>query len=134
MEPHTSAHGRLLSPRRVATEPLPLQPPRRSLSVSSASSSRSTVPSGSSLKTLDESIETLFDHPSVKIIAFTSSQRSSSFGAPDFFAEPKPGSLPASSKLERTLAVGMLCPVAPETLSPRAPPPPPRRCGQNSIR
>lgn len=106
MEPHTSAHGRLLSPRRVATEPLPLQPPRRSLSVSSASSSRSTVPSGSSLKTLDESIETLFDHPSVKIIAFTSSQRSSSFGAPDFFAEPKPGSLPASSKLERTLAVG----------------------------
>ncbi|KAI4592486.1 hypothetical protein KJ359_011184 [Pestalotiopsis sp. 9143b] len=105
MEPHTSAHGRLLSPRRVATEPLPLQSPRRSLSVSSASSSRSVAPSGSSLKTLDESIETLFDHPSVKIIAFTSSQRSSSFGAPDFFAEPKPGSLPASSKLERTLAV-----------------------------
>ncbi|ETS84049.1 hypothetical protein PFICI_05925 [Pestalotiopsis fici W106-1] len=119
MGPHpsssSSAHGRLLSPRRVATEPLPLQPPRRSMSVSSASSSRSLAASASSAsaaaavaapRNSDESIETLFDHPSVKIIAFTSSQRASSFGASDFLAEPKPGSLPASSKLERTLAVG----------------------------
>ncbi|KAF3015389.1 hypothetical protein E8E14_012460 [Neopestalotiopsis sp. 37M] len=77
------------------------------MSVSSASSSRSFASSAATAsRAPDESIETLFDHPSVKIIAFTSSQRASSIGASDLFAEPKPGSLPASSKLERTLAVG----------------------------
>ncbi|KAH6652093.1 inheritance of peroxisomes protein 1-domain-containing protein [Truncatella angustata] len=102
MEAQVSVDTRFLHPRRVATEPAPLQPLRRSLSVSSTSSRSGFL---GAPKLPDESIETLYNHPSVKIIAFTTSQRTS-FAAPQFPDEPAPGSLPPSSQLERTIAVG----------------------------
>ncbi|KAK6080043.1 hypothetical protein SCUP234_05399 [Seiridium cupressi] len=101
MEAPSSMSIRLPRPRRVATEPPPFQPLQRSLSVSSTSSRPGTL--GAS-RLPDESIETLYNHPSVKIIAFTSSQRT--LGGSDFLAEPKPGSLSPYSQLERTIAVG----------------------------
>jgi hypothetical protein len=113
MEPPTPAHNDLPPPRRVATEPTPFPPPRRSLSVSSTSSRAGSL---SGLRQPDESIETLFSHPMTKIIAFTSSQRPS-FAGSGSLAEPKPGSLPASSQLERTIAVGMLSPTPPPNIA-----------------
>ncbi|KAI1856485.1 uncharacterized protein JN550_013798 [Neoarthrinium moseri] len=101
MEAASSSTARFPAPRRVATEPAPFAP-RRSLSVSSTSSRPGT---SSGPKGGDESIETLYNHPSVKIIAFTSSQRPS-YGGATLFEDPKPGSLPASTQLERTIAVG----------------------------
>ncbi|KAH8653311.1 inheritance of peroxisomes protein 1-domain-containing protein [Xylariales sp. PMI_506] len=87
-------------PRRVATEPTVFPTPRRSLSVSSLCTG---PPAGS--RDAETSIETLYSHPSVKIIAFYTSQRYSLDNS-NLLEEPKPGSLAASSQLERTIAVG----------------------------
>lgn len=80
-------------PRRVSTAPLahPSPPPASTSSSTSAHS--------------DDLVETLYSHPSVKIIAFTSTERTS-FGARPSSPKDQPGTLPASSRLERTIAVG----------------------------
>ncbi|KAI0005208.1 inheritance of peroxisomes protein 1-domain-containing protein [Xylariaceae sp. FL0662B] len=76
-------------PRRVVTAP-----PQRTDSISAASSHS------------DDLVETLYYHPSIKIIAFTSSQRTSLVPSPTSTHEERPGTLPASSRLERTIAIG----------------------------
>ncbi|KAI1275036.1 inheritance of peroxisomes protein 1-domain-containing protein [Xylaria sp. FL0933] len=98
-------------PRRVATAPnfdsasVP-RPPSPTLSTLSACSSSvsqvAPVPAGAHA---EELVETLYTHPSVRIISFTSSQRD--------FVKPvrsdkdaPPGTLPPSSQLERTIAAG----------------------------
>ncbi|RYP32326.1 hypothetical protein DL766_004001 [Monosporascus sp. MC13-8B] len=93
--PHAlpSSAPRPLGPRRIATAP--------TASLASASlSGPSAQP--------EELVETLYNHPSVKIIAFTSTQRASLGPGPilPFENDVQPGSLPASSRLERTIAVG----------------------------
>ncbi|EAQ92154.1 hypothetical protein CHGG_00389 [Chaetomium globosum CBS 148.51] len=70
-----------VAPRRVFTAPAPPSAPQPA------------VPPQSS----GELVDTLYDHPNVKIIAFTAGR-----AGPDI----EPGSLPWSSQLERTLAVG----------------------------
>ncbi|ORY67240.1 inheritance of peroxisomes protein 1-domain-containing protein [Pseudomassariella vexata] len=77
------------------------------MSVSSASSSRSggLAALGGS-RGPEDLVETLYNHPSVKIIAFTTNQRSSFNLSPSTASDPPPGTLPASSQLERTIAVG----------------------------
>ncbi|KAF3059565.1 hypothetical protein GL218_04997 [Daldinia childiae] len=61
---------------------------------------------GSTTSQSEELVETLYSHPSVKIISFTSTQGSSFGSRPSSSHEDRPGTLPASSRLERTLAVG----------------------------
>ncbi|KAI1371895.1 inheritance of peroxisomes protein 1-domain-containing protein [Hypoxylon crocopeplum] len=92
-----SAHGSadMPRPRRVMTEPVVLPSSHPKSNVSSAESSRS-----------EELVETLYSHPSVKIISFTSTQRTSFGPRPSSGGEERPGTLPASSRLERTIAVG----------------------------
>jgi Inheritance of peroxisomes protein 1 len=57
----------------------------------------------------ESQIETLYNHPSARIISFTTTtkqttRRSSSSGSPR--VEEEPGTLPCASRLERTIAVG----------------------------
>ncbi|KAM0324553.1 hypothetical protein ACHAQA_007938 [Verticillium albo-atrum] len=51
-------------------------------------------------------VETLYNHPNVKIIAFTASGRNRARSPGRAPADEEPGSLPSSSQLERTIAVG----------------------------
>lgn len=80
-----------LGPRRVFTAPVAATAPE---------------PAGSP-STADGVVETLYVHPSAKIVAFTAGPRNFSIsprgGVP---ADIEPGSLPWSSQLERTIAVG----------------------------
>ncbi|KAK7752312.1 hypothetical protein SLS62_005648 [Diatrype stigma] len=79
-------------------------PPRsRRVSTASSSSLPSAVGSSGTPSHSEDLVETLYNHPSVKIIAFTSSQK---FGPTPHEKDPQHGTLPASSRLERTLAVG----------------------------
>lgn len=75
---------------------------RRSATTSAVSSPSPSSP-GTSGPRSEELVETLYTHPSVKIISFTSNQRTS-------FATGLPSKddvdLPPSSRLERTIAVG----------------------------
>ncbi|KAI1469217.1 inheritance of peroxisomes protein 1-domain-containing protein [Daldinia caldariorum] len=88
-------------PRRAITEPI-----ARPSSPASSSAPAPAPGSASTASQSDELVETLYSHPSVKIISFTSTQ-SNSFGSrPSSSHEDRPGTLPASSRLERTLAVG----------------------------
>ncbi|RYP15333.1 hypothetical protein DL765_005767 [Monosporascus sp. GIB2] len=93
--PHPLPSGgpRPLGPRRIATAP-------------TASLASASLPGPSSQP--EDLVETLYNHPSVKIIAFTSTQRASLGPGPILPSENdvEPGSLPASSRLERTIAVG----------------------------
>ncbi|KAK6822464.1 hypothetical protein PG987_014009 [Apiospora arundinis] len=100
MESHSNADSRMLAPRRVVTAPTMFQAPRRSPSVSSLSSRTSSVSRGPP----DELVETLYNHSYAKITSFTSGQHIS-YGS-SAFNEPEPGSLPPSSRLERTIAIG----------------------------
>ncbi|TPX09588.1 uncharacterized protein E0L32_009189 [Thyridium curvatum] len=79
-----------LGPRRVFTAPVAATAPE---------------PAGSP-STADGVVETLYVHPSAKIVAFTAGPRNFSIspraGVP---ADIEPGSLPWSSQLERTIAV-----------------------------
>ncbi|KAI0836797.1 inheritance of peroxisomes protein 1-domain-containing protein [Hypoxylon sp. FL0890] len=86
--------GDIPRPRRVVTAPIDGPPPAPNSNATSATSSRS-----------EELVETLYSHPSVKIISFTSTQRAS-FGPRSPSDVDRPGTLPASSRLERTIAVG----------------------------
>lgn len=54
-------------------------------------------------------VDTLYSHPSVKIISFTAGNRPPTLGPtpPNTPTSVEPGSLPWSSHLERTIAVGM---------------------------
>ncbi|KAL7619978.1 hypothetical protein AAE478_010526 [Parahypoxylon ruwenzoriense] len=79
--------------RRASTEPVVYPPTQQGSSLPSSTPSRS-----------EELVETLYNHSSVKIIAFTSNQRA--FLGPRSSHEDRPGTLPASSRLERTIAVG----------------------------
>ncbi|KLU84522.1 hypothetical protein MAPG_03563 [Magnaporthiopsis poae ATCC 64411] len=90
------------TPRRAATNPLPLRSGSRSQSPSPAAPA--ATPSGG--------IETLYSHPSVKIIAFSAGPRTlfavgaSGRGLVAPVDDIEPGTLPWSSQLERTIAVG----------------------------
>lgn len=86
--------GDVPRPRRVVTAPVEAPSPATNSNAPSATSSRS-----------EELVETLYSHPSVKIISFTSTQRAS-FGPRSPSDVDRPGTLPASSRLERTIAVG----------------------------
>ncbi|KAK7960576.1 hypothetical protein PG988_011790 [Apiospora saccharicola] len=105
MDSQSHADPRMPAPRRVATLPTVLQVPRtrRSPSVSSVSSRTSALSSAS--RAADELVETLYNHPYAKITSFTSGQRVS-YGSSNVLDEPEPGSLPPSSRLERTIAIG----------------------------
>ncbi|EFQ30476.1 hypothetical protein CGRA01v4_10024 [Colletotrichum graminicola] len=74
------------APRRVATAPVPTQ-------VSRPSSSAGGL------------IETLYNHPNVKIVAFTAASRGRP-RSPGRGPADEPGSLSAYSQLERTIAIG----------------------------
>ncbi|KAI1100063.1 inheritance of peroxisomes protein 1-domain-containing protein [Jackrogersella minutella] len=89
-------------PRRVVTAPVDLPSPAPN---STLPSSTSTSASASSSRS-EDLVETLYSHPSVRIIAFTSAQRTSLGPRPSSADADRPGTLPASSRLERTLAVG----------------------------
>ena len=66
-------------------------------------------PSTSAGETSNALVDTLYDHPSVKITSFTAGSRPLTLGPtpPDTPTGVEPGSLPWSSHLERTIAVGM---------------------------
>ncbi|KAI1749047.1 inheritance of peroxisomes protein 1-domain-containing protein [Xylaria castorea] len=89
-------------PRRVMTAPVPASTSSQQPRPSSPSPSSRPAPSGS-----DDLVETLYNHPSVRIISFTSSRHgfTTSLPAPSDNDVP-PGSLPPSSRLERTIAIG----------------------------
>ncbi|GJC87373.1 hypothetical protein ColLi_10211 [Colletotrichum liriopes] len=74
------------SPRRVATAPVPTQMSRPSSSAGGL-------------------IETLYNHPNVKIVAFTAASRGRA-RSPGRGPADEPGSLSAYSQLERTIAIG----------------------------
>ncbi|KXJ89462.1 inheritance of peroxisomes protein 1-domain-containing protein, partial [Microdochium bolleyi] len=84
---HPRGEASFSSPRRSATAPVM---PRRS--------STSSVPAQ------DDTVETLYSHPSVRIVAFTTSQRVSIGSSSSSGADA--GTLPPSSATERTLAIG----------------------------
>ncbi|EEY21341.1 conserved hypothetical protein [Verticillium alfalfae VaMs.102] len=77
------------APRRVMTAPQG--------SVCSPSSSSQSAPG---------LVETLYNHPNVKIIAFTASGRSRARSPGRAPPDEEPGSLSSSSQLERTIAIG----------------------------
>jgi hypothetical protein len=85
------ARGRpgIPGPRRVMTAPVPAL-------------STSPVRTQPRPDTTNHLVETLYTHPSVRIISFTSTQH----GFTALNEDVPPGSLPASSRLERTIAVG----------------------------
>lgn len=80
------------APRRVFTAPVS-SPPRTA---------------AASTQSAESVVETLYNHPSVKIVAFTAAARPTSNGAGKGLAAPdvEPGSLSWTSQLERTIAVG----------------------------
>ncbi|KAI1120507.1 inheritance of peroxisomes protein 1-domain-containing protein [Nemania abortiva] len=111
MDAPRSASGRLdiPRPRRVVTAPVSVSPPsQRSTTPSSpfsSSPSSQAAPSGP-----EDLVETLYTHPSVRIISFTSSRHGFTTFAPMLSNnDVVPGSLPPSSQLERTIAVGAFC-------------------------
>ncbi|KAF2972001.1 hypothetical protein GQX73_g1585 [Xylaria multiplex] len=96
MDPPKFASGRIEipRPRRVMTAPVP----------ASISSQQSSPPASSASQAVssksEDLVETLYNHPSVRIISFTTSFPALSGD------NIRPGSLPPSSHLERTIAVG----------------------------
>ncbi|KAI0097446.1 inheritance of peroxisomes protein 1-domain-containing protein [Nemania sp. FL0031] len=107
MDAPRSASARLdiPRPRRVATAPVSVSAPsQRPTTPSSISSSSSQV---SPAAAPEELVETLYNHPAVRIISFTSSRHGFTTFTPD--NDVQPGSIPPSSQLERTIAVGAFC-------------------------
>ncbi|KAJ9134795.1 hypothetical protein NKR23_g9978 [Pleurostoma richardsiae] len=85
--------------------------PRRSVTAPIVSSLHSVQenPSSSSGRFANDSVETLYNHPSVKIVSFTAGSRPRSLSPRRGLAaalEEEAGTLPSSSRLERTIAVG----------------------------
>ncbi len=88
-------------PRRVMTAPvLASTSPQQSTSPAS----QAATATAQSKASPEDLVETLYSHPSARIISFTSSRHdfATSFSGHD----APPGSLPPSSRLERTIAVG----------------------------
>lgn len=79
-------------PRRHSTAPISFQPP---------------PPQTAPKPVTGGSVETLYNHPSVKIVAFTAGK--SAFDRLGSGHDDKPGTLPSSSQFERTIAIGMCC-------------------------
>ncbi|KAI1288811.1 inheritance of peroxisomes protein 1-domain-containing protein [Xylaria venustula] len=99
-------------PRRAATAPvlapaasLPRPPSPTGSTTSSVSHTASAI-SNIPRPSPDELVETLYSHPSVRIISFTTSQRD--FASPRTPSKNAPAPLPPSSQLERTIAAGAL--------------------------
>ncbi|KAI3328615.1 inheritance of peroxisomes protein 1-domain-containing protein [Ustulina deusta] len=89
-------------PRRVMTAPvLASTSPQQSTSPAS----QAATATAQSKASPEDLVETLYSHPSARIISFTSSRHdfATSFSGHD----APPGSLPPSSRLERTIAVGV---------------------------
>ncbi|KAK4194473.1 inheritance of peroxisomes protein 1-domain-containing protein [Triangularia verruculosa] len=82
------------APRRVFTAPVQQPPPQPS-----SSSSSSSQPSGGL-------VDTLYDHPNVKIVSFSAGTQFLAIGSKGTGPDIEPGSLSWSSQLERTIAVG----------------------------
>ncbi|KAI1385308.1 inheritance of peroxisomes protein 1-domain-containing protein [Hypoxylon trugodes] len=80
--------------------------PRRVSTASSTGPPSASTLSSATSKGNEELVETLYSHPSVRIIAFTSTQRNPFTPRLSSVDEDRPGTLPASSQIERTLAVG----------------------------
>ncbi|KAI3401457.1 hypothetical protein diail_10891 [Diaporthe ilicicola] len=81
---------------------MPFPPPRRHSTVPTSFQPAPSRPPSNTVSS--GSVETLFNHPSVKIVAFSAGK--SAFDRPSPGFEDKPGSLPSSSQFERTIAVG----------------------------
>lgn len=81
MEPARPRSSGFVAPRRVFTAPAPPSAPQPAAPPQSST----------------ELVDTLYDHPNVKIVSFTAGRP-----GPDI----EPGSLSWSSQLERTIAVG----------------------------
>ncbi|KAI7778881.1 hypothetical protein LA080_001572 [Diaporthe eres] len=82
---------------------MPFPAPRRHSTVPTSFQPAPSRPPSNSISG-NGSVETLFNHPSVRIVAFSAGK--SAFDRPSPGFEDKPGSLPSSSQFERTLAVG----------------------------
>ncbi|KAG8158193.1 hypothetical protein KVR01_011954 [Diaporthe batatas] len=78
-------------------------PPRRHSTVPTSFQPSPSRPPSNSVSS-NGSVETLFNHPSVRIVAFSAGK--SAFDRLGPGSEERPGSLPSSSQFERTLAVG----------------------------
>lgn len=78
------------APRRVATAPIPAHMTRPAPSTSAGGL-----------------VETLYNHPNVKIVAFAAASRGRA-RSPGRGPSDEPGSLSAHSQLERTIAIGKL--------------------------
>ncbi|KAJ3575584.1 hypothetical protein NPX13_g3986 [Xylaria arbuscula] len=87
-------------PRRVMTAPVGAS----TLSPESTTSSTPSASQDASKTTSEELVETLYSHPSARIISFTSNHRYDFTRSSD--NDIPPGSLPPSSGLERTIAIG----------------------------
>lgn len=81
----------LLPPRRHSTVPSSFQPDSQRQATDTAANG---------------SVETLYNHPSVRIVAFTAGK--SAFDRTGPVKEDQPGTLPSSSQFERSIAIGML--------------------------
>ncbi|KAI1739038.1 inheritance of peroxisomes protein 1-domain-containing protein [Xylaria scruposa] len=94
-------------PRRVMTAPVSASASASASASTSPQQPRPSSPSQPAPSESEDLVETLYSHPSVRIISFTSSRRgfTTSLPAPSDNDVP-PGSLPPSSRLERTIAVG----------------------------
>ncbi|KAK3301538.1 inheritance of peroxisomes protein 1-domain-containing protein [Chaetomium fimeti] len=91
MEPARPRSSGYLAPRRVFTAPVPPPAPQPAASPQAA----------------DGLVDTLYDHPNVKIISFTAGANSLFVGQrTGAGSDIEPGSLSWSSQLERTIAVG----------------------------
>ncbi|KAK4177178.1 inheritance of peroxisomes protein 1-domain-containing protein [Triangularia setosa] len=84
------------APRRVFTAPVQQPAIARPQSSSSSSSSQ---PAGGL-------VDTLYDHPNVKIVSFSAGSQFLAIGSKGTGLDIEPGSLSWSSQLERTIAVG----------------------------
>ncbi|KAJ0116737.1 hypothetical protein J7T55_009887 [Diaporthe amygdali] len=88
---------------RPPGDSMPFPAPRRHSTVPTSFQPAPSRPPSNSVSS-NGSVETLFNHPSVKIVAFSAGK--SAFDRPGPGSEDKPGSLPSSSQFERTIAVG----------------------------
>ncbi|KAI0206020.1 inheritance of peroxisomes protein 1-domain-containing protein [Astrocystis sublimbata] len=90
-------------PRRVMTAPVP-----PAGSTPASSQHHQQQPSPAIPARSDDLVETMFSHPAVRIISFTASQTALTAFLPASSDKDAPASLPPSSPLERTIAVGAL--------------------------
>ncbi|XDG04904.1 hypothetical protein ABKA04_004519 [Annulohypoxylon sp. FPYF3050] len=102
----SSGRSDVSRPRRVVTAPIECSPPAPNSTLPPPSSASTSTSASNPSARSEDLVETLYSHPSVKIIAFTSTQRASFGPRKSSNDVDRPGTLPASSRLERTIAVG----------------------------